>query len=607
MVKNWKVSSRDTMILSVFVYSFFLQVTGFYSNYSGIQVSVVMNGYRSGSVIADFTITFNDSNLELIEELNQSISSTGHLHNMPLTLQELTPKNVPNESPPNVSVASVSDTYIDITWDDPSLSPEIWNIFQGYVVYLRRAGTTQINVTQVNEVVNSLTIPGLEPLVTYEVSVAAYTLTGVGKKSESIAANTTFVAAPENISVISVTYSCVRIHWNDVPPERYGLFVGYVVLYDFVYQSSFSMYKQTSPASIHEVEICGLQPSSTYKYYMKREFLESNVGNGSSVQLFTTLKGPVRLPPTNVTAHNTSSTSITVQWQPPAIPVGVKLSGYEVFFKPRLNASAQWDTQIACNSTSNVTLKSLQKFTEYEIMVSAFNILGPGNFSEVVTSFTDEDTPLAGPLIDSANYTSSTSINISWSPVLEPLRLGIITKYIFTLTDVLTGVVTTAEFNGPNLHGEVTNLSKYREYNIAGAAANSKGQSNFTSTVTCRTGEDAPDLPPANVTAYNASSTAITVEFQAYSPEQLNGILRKYIFRIFKANMLNSPVWNYTFTLHRSRRRRAASNNSVVQKTLTGLEEYTMYSVQIAFFTVTRGPFSAAVNVSTDEGGNVHA
>jgi len=99
----------------------------------------------------------------------------------------------------------------------------------------------------------------------------------------------------------------------------------------------------------------------------------------------------IRLPPTNVTAHNTSSTSITVQWQPPAIPVGVKLSGYEVFFKPRLNASAQWDTQIACNSTSNVTLKSLQKFTEYEIMVSAFNILGPGNFSEVVTSFTDED------------------------------------------------------------------------------------------------------------------------------------------------------------------------------------------------------------------------
>jgi len=100
--------------------------------------------------------------------------------------------SVPYESPSNVSAASVSDTYIEITWDDPSLSPEVWNIFQGYEVYIRRAGTTKINVTQVNEPVNSATIPGLEPLVTYEVSVAAYTLTGVGRKSERIAVNTTF-------------------------------------------------------------------------------------------------------------------------------------------------------------------------------------------------------------------------------------------------------------------------------------------------------------------------------------------------------------------------------------------------------------------------------
>lgn len=83
-----------------------------------------------------------------------------------------------------------------------------------------------------------------------------------------------------------------------------------------------------------------------------------------------------------------------VQWQPPAIPVGVQLSGYQVFFKPRLNATAQWGSKITCNSTFNVTLKSLQKYTDYEIVVSAFNSLGLGNFSEVATSFTDEDSEL---------------------------------------------------------------------------------------------------------------------------------------------------------------------------------------------------------------------
>lgn len=81
---------------------------------------------------------------------------------------------------------------MNITWDHPSLSLEMWNIFQGYEVYISRAGITQINVTQVNEPVNYVLTPGLEPLVTYEVSVAAYTLTGVGKKSEVIAVNTTF-------------------------------------------------------------------------------------------------------------------------------------------------------------------------------------------------------------------------------------------------------------------------------------------------------------------------------------------------------------------------------------------------------------------------------
>ena len=121
-------------------------------------------------------------------------------------------------------------------------------------------------------------------------------------------------------------------------------------------------------------------------------FFTRDLTGANSSHLYLLLFGSViPFPPTNVTAHNTSSTSIVVQWQPAAIPVGVKLTGYEVFFKPRHNASAQWDTTISCNSTSNVTLQRLEKFTEYEIVVSAFNTLGTGNFSEVATSFTDED------------------------------------------------------------------------------------------------------------------------------------------------------------------------------------------------------------------------
>ena len=98
--------------------------------------------------------------------------------------------------------------------------------------------------------------------------------------------------------------------------------------------------------------------------------------------------------------------------------------------------------------------------------------------------------PLGGPVNISAQNTSSTSIKISWKPVSETLRLGIISKYVFNITNLLTGDLRTIEFDGSSLSGEVRNLSKFQEYSIQGAAVNSKGQSNFTSAITCRTSED---------------------------------------------------------------------------------------------------------------------
>ena len=100
--------------------------------------------------------------------------------------------SVPNEAPLNLRTTRVSDTSIDIAWDEPSLPPEIGDIFQGYEVYIGQAGSAQDGVTIINEKVNFVTLPGLEPWVTYDISVAAYTLAGAGKESEILAVTTTF-------------------------------------------------------------------------------------------------------------------------------------------------------------------------------------------------------------------------------------------------------------------------------------------------------------------------------------------------------------------------------------------------------------------------------
>ena len=109
------------------------------------------------------------------------------------------------------------------------------------------------------------------------------------------------------------------------------------------------------------------------------------------------------------------------------------------------------------------------------------------------------------------------------------------------------------------------------------------------------------------MTGYNISSTSIAVEFQIYSTEQLNGIIRHYVLKIFKANAVNSTVRTEFFPVHKKRNRRVVSNTTYsVRVTLEDLEEYTMYSMQAAFFTIKKGPYSAVFNVSTDEGGMIN-
>jgi len=96
------------------------------------------------------------------------------------------------------------------------------------------------------------------------------------------------------------------------------------------------------------------------------------------------------------------------------------------------------------------------------------------------------------------------------------------------------------------------------------------------------------------------------VEFQAASPDRLNGIIRKFSFTYCKAGdtCTNATVRKYIADRQHSRRRRASpTNNNTFQAELQGLEEYTTFSIQVSFITILEGPFSAVINASTDEGG----
>jgi len=70
-------------------------------------------------------------------------------------------------------------------------------IFQGYKVFVRRAGSSEVNIITINACVTFASLLGLKSLVTYNISVAVYTFAGVGKESEMISVTTTLGKATQ--------------------------------------------------------------------------------------------------------------------------------------------------------------------------------------------------------------------------------------------------------------------------------------------------------------------------------------------------------------------------------------------------------------------------
>ena len=97
----------------------------------------------------------------------------------------------------------------------------------------------------------------------------------------------------------------------------------------------------------------------------------------------------------------------------------------------------------------------------------------------------------------------------------------------------------------------------------------------------------APTDSPQMLTIVNVSSSSMMVYWQAPSDDQHNGIIRQY------AIVLQDIASGEESTL-------TSLGSST---TITGLKPFTLYNCKVAAFTVSLGPYSPAVNVTTQQDG----
>lgn len=97
-------------------------------------------------------------------------------------------------------------------------------------------------------------------------------------------------------------------------------------------------------------------------------------------------------PPTDLAAHNTSSTSLQVTWGevPKGFVHGI-LQGYRVFYKKTGDQNSSYVNSTTGPAERKLHITGLEKFTAYSVKVLAFTRKGDGAVSVNISVLTDED------------------------------------------------------------------------------------------------------------------------------------------------------------------------------------------------------------------------
>ncbi|KAK3880688.1 hypothetical protein Pcinc_014845 [Petrolisthes cinctipes] len=264
--------------------------------------------------------------------------------------------------PTNVTVAMVSNhsDRLDVTWIQPPSRCTITNNTISWS--LNSTGDLIHRVTiDANE---SYAISGLEPWATYLVCVSASTLGGDGPDGHCIKQTTDQdipFGPPENISARTIMAETMQVDW-DPPASPNGFITNYVVTW-----SSADQGEHMTVINNTTYTMTDLLPCTSYIITVSAATTKGN-GPPGLTEGNSSISVPGG-PPENIKMVKSTMESVTVEWDPPAIPNSVIIK-YTVFITP--NDAL---TQV---SGTKYTAIGLQPNTTYNITITADNCMGNG-------------------------------------------------------------------------------------------------------------------------------------------------------------------------------------------------------------------------------------
>lgn len=251
--------------------------------------------------------------------------------------------------------------------------------------------------------------------------------------------------------------------------------------------------------------------------------------------------------PENVTLKPISQTSLLATWYSPIqFEWNGNILGFYVGYKvSNPNSPYAFEVVEEVGKEGNeysLELKNLKEYTQYSVVVQAYNQFGAGPMSDTKTQYTDDGTPNLPPSDVQCTTHNSQGIRVSWvSPPLESVN-GVIKHYkvIYAPSDLWLGG-NNSEIITNDTDLVLTQLKANTNYKIEVLAATSKGDGVRSEAIQCQTEQDL-EVPAAliEVKALVSGPQSILVSWRSPSPS--NSIVSHYTVYSHEQNAADSEA-----------------------------------------------------------------
>ncbi|XP_042237771.1 Down syndrome cell adhesion molecule-like protein Dscam2 isoform X11 [Homarus americanus] len=336
---------------------------------------------------------------------------------------------------------------------------------------------------------------------------------------------------PNSLKVLDKSGRSVELSWTP-PYDGNSPITRYIVEYKLSRRNwETDGERMMVPGDQNMAAVLDLRPATTYhlRIVARNEIGDSDPSD--TVTIITAEEAPSG-PPRDLKVEAVDQSSLRVTWkQPLKEEWNGDIQGYQVGYRlAASNNSYVYETvefSKEMGKEHHLVISKLKVYTEYAVVVSAFNKIGQGPKTDEIRAYTAEGTPQQPPQDVTCTTLTSQTIRVSWSsPPLETVQ-GVIKGYkvIYGPSDTwydeeskdtkITGSTET------HLHG----LQKYTNYSLQVLAFTSGGEGVRSQPIHCQTDQDIPESP-TSVKALVMSENSILVSW--LPPERPNGIITQY-------------------------------------------------------------------------------